>query len=537
MADTTTTTTAAADTETAWARLRRFLDRWLIPYLPYPHFMALAPLDVVFRLLYRPFAWIPVVYWPRLAFLLFCSTFATVLTLPERLVVAAWLRLRPPPIPRHQAPVFVLGYFRSGTTFLQSLLAADPMLRAPRWAEALLPQSFVIGWTVTRYLLIPFLPLARVDEVMPLAPTFPAEDDFALNNWGLVSIMPGRAVLPQLQPFYDRYNDLDSLTAAELSRWRTYQRRFIEKLMLIAGGRRLVLKSPSHTARVRYLLDLFPGAKFVHISRPPTVVFQSNILLAQTLQGSFGLQFPIAAEAQEEIIADEYLASERHYLEDRALIPPGDLVEVRLQDVAADPIGQLRHIYREWGLPCSAVFEQRVKAMLCTPDRRTPNVHAPLSEAQKGRAARLAPLVEAFGHDRPPIAKVMLPVIEEQPRDAWAGVMRGLFTTLAAIACWYAFDRVFPGNHAILVWPVGVLLGYAVLGAERSRSPAMGTLAAVLSVVALLALLAANAVAIGLPLHRSTVLMILNDIVTTDAIFWTVLAGAIAYWIASGRPA
>src|SRR5207248_2762621 len=204
---------------------------------------------------------------------------------------------------------FVLGYFRSGTTFLQSLLAADPMLRSPRWGEALFPEAFVIGWTLARYLLIPFLPLARVDEVSPLAPTLPAEDDFALNNWGLVSIMAGRAVLPRMQPFYDRFNDLDALTPSELSRWRKYQLRFIEKMLLVAGGRRLVLKSPSHTARVRYLLDLLPGAKFVHISRPPLPVFQSNLLLARTLQGSFGLQFPLPADEQEEITVNEYLAS------------------------------------------------------------------------------------------------------------------------------------------------------------------------------------------------------------------------------------
>src|SRR6185503_2968335 len=109
--------------------LRRFLDRRILPYLPYPHFMGTAPLDAVFRLLYRPFAWIPVVYWPRLALLILFSTLATIFSLPERMILAVWLKVRPVKIPAHQAPVFVLGHFRSGTTFLQTLLAADPMFR------------------------------------------------------------------------------------------------------------------------------------------------------------------------------------------------------------------------------------------------------------------------------------------------------------------------------------------------------------------------------------------------------------------------
>jgi hypothetical protein len=528
---------AASESPRAPGPVRQFLDRWLIPYLPYPHFMALAPLDVVFRLLYRPFSWIPVAYWPRLALLIAFSAVGTIVSLPERIALAAWLRIRPTPIPKHQAPVFVLGYFRSGTTFLQSLLAADPMLRSPRWGEALFPQAFVVGWTLARYLLIPFLPLARVDEVSPLAPTLPAEDDFALNNWALVSIMAGRAVLPRSQPFYDRFNDLDSLTPAELTRWRVYQRRFVEKIVLIAGGRRLLLKSPSHTARVRYLLDLFPGAKFVHISRPPVSVFQSNLLLARTLQGSFGLQFPLPEAEQEEIIADEYLATEQHYLADRELIPGGDLAEVRLQDLAADPIGEVRRIYRELELPFSGVYHQRLLAMLASPNQPPRNVHPELTAAQKARAARLEPLFGAFGHERPRIAGVPPPPIEERPRDTWAGAMRGIAMALACVAAWYVFDRWLGRNSAVLVWPVGVAIGYAVLGGERSRSAAMGALSAALVVVTLFILMAGNALSAGYSLDGHLVSMVAGDILTTDAIFWGAVGGFVAYWIASGRPA
>ena len=59
--------------------------------------------------------------------------------------------------------------------------------------------------------------------------------------------------------------------------------------MLTAKGRRLLLKSPSHTARVRHLLRLFPGAKFIFISRPPRAVFQSNLALIKGLQDAFRL--------------------------------------------------------------------------------------------------------------------------------------------------------------------------------------------------------------------------------------------------------
>jgi hypothetical protein len=379
-------------------RIRAFASRWLVPYLPYPHFMCVAPLDAVLRVLLRAEGQIPLAYWPRLVLLLLLSGINTIASLPERVILGAWLRLRPPRMERDNAPVFVLGYFRSGTTYLQNLLAADPGLRSPSWPQVLAPQTFVLGWVLLRYLFVPLLPLTRLDAVVPVGAKLPAEDDFALNNLGGMSILAGRAVLPRRQAFFNRFHDLDGLSEDELSRWRSHQLAFVQKLTLVAGGRRLLLKSPSHTARVRYLLELFPGAKFVHISRCPEVVFRSNLLLARELQRVFALQSPLPEDEQEEIIAHEYLATETHYLADRAQIPAADLAEVRLQDLSADPVGEMKRIYGELGLPFSYGCEERMLQVAATFGKQVRNRHPDLTEKQKARVARLAPLTAAFGH-------------------------------------------------------------------------------------------------------------------------------------------
>ena len=525
------------ETNHSLGRLHQFLDRRVYPYLPYPHFMWLAPLDVVLRLLYWPLAWIPLIYWPRAAVLLAFSAFATIVSIPERLALAILLRLRPLRFEEHRAPVFVLGYFRSGTTYLQSLLAADPMLRSPRWGEVLFPQSFIIGWTVFRYLLIPFLPLARVEQVSPMAPTLPGEDDFALNNWALMSVIAGRAVLPSAQPYYDRYNDLDSLSPIEFARWQRYQRCFVEKIALISRGRRLVLKSPSHTARVRYLLALFPGAKFIHISRPPLAVFQSNLFLAHTLQRRFGLQHPLPAEEQEEIIASEYLATEQHYLSDRALIPAGSLAEIRLQDLSADPIGQLRRVYSECGLPFSEAYEQRLSTLIGTSDQRPANVHSQLTDQQRTIVGRLQPLVAAFGHDQPPMPKVSVVVPDARPPNFLLGAVRGIVLTLVCVAIWNGIDYLIGGQNAILVWPSSVAIGYAVLGSEGVRSNGMGLLSGALALTSLAMLLGVSALSHGSPLDASLIAPVVRPIVRIDGIFLAAVGSFTAFWIGSGRPA
>lgn len=379
-------------------RIRAFAARWLVPYLPYPHFMCVAPLDAVLRILWRAQGQIPPAYWPRLVLLLLLSGISTIASLPERVILGVWLRLRPPPMERDNAPVFVLGYFRSGTTFLQNLLAADPSLRSPNWPQVLAPQAFVLGWGVLRYLFVPLLPLTRLKVVVPVGAGLPAEDDFALNNMGGMSVLAGRAILPRRQAFFNRFHDLDALSADELGRWRSHQFAFVQKLALVAGGRRLLLKSPSHTARVRYLLELFPGAKFIHISRSPEVVFRSNLLLARELQRAFALQSPLPEDEQEEIITREYLATEMRYLADKVRITAADIAEVRLQDLTADPVGEMKRIYRELGLPFSRGCEERMLQVAATFGEQVRSRHPELTEGQKARVARLEPLAAAFGH-------------------------------------------------------------------------------------------------------------------------------------------
>ena len=41
----------------------------------------------------------------------------------------------------------------------------------------------------------------------------------------------------------------------------------------------------------------------------------------------------------------------RRFLADRPLIPPGNFAEIRFSDLECDPIGEMRRLYDELGLP------------------------------------------------------------------------------------------------------------------------------------------------------------------------------------------
>src|SRR5437868_13825696 len=66
-------------------------------------------------------------------------------------------------------------------------------------------------------------------------------------------------------------------------RWKKNFDHFLRKLTLVNGGKKLLLKSPANTARVKEILSLYPDAKFIHIYRNPFDVFQSHLHLFKKL--------------------------------------------------------------------------------------------------------------------------------------------------------------------------------------------------------------------------------------------------------------
>jgi hypothetical protein len=499
---------------------------------PHPHFMGFAPLDVWVRLLLTPTVTVPPRFWARLALALALSLVITILTLPERMVTGFWLSLRRAgkPIP---GPVIILGYYRSGTTLLQYLLSCDPNLYALHWAQAFAPQGFWLSWTLIRWFLLPFLPRTRPQDNMAFGPLVPAEDDFALNNWALASTLPGRLTVPQAHRFFDRFHDLKELTPAERSRWLVGQRNLVRKVAALAGPRRILLKTPAHTARVPALLEAYKdttGVKFLYISRHPHQVFRSNVSMLQELAEICGLQLPLGQEELEATLLQEYVATEEEYRRTRGLIPPGDLFEVRLQDLQADPIGTLRRAYAQFGLPFTSAFEDEMLAYLHANRDYKPNAHPSWTpEQQKRICPALEPLIRMGAHDQPPLPRVPLDGAGSPPRRVPFGALLGPAAALLATVLFLLSASWLGGNSLGLVWPCGVAIGLGVLrGADYRGSPALGLFALLLTALSFLAVVVLANVLFPVAMNQMPFPLLLGA-------FWWVLALTSAYRIGSQR--
>jgi omega-hydroxy-beta-dihydromenaquinone-9 sulfotransferase len=138
--------------------------------------------------------------------------------------------------------------------------------------------------------------------------------------------------------------DLSGLTAGQLAAWKRTLVRFL-KSVTYRDPRRLVLKSPPHTARLPVLLDLFPHAKFVHLVRDPYPLFASTVNLWMRFGHEHGLQTPTHTPDLDEKVFREFRTIHERYEAGKKLIPAGNLVEVRYEEFVKDLIGGTERIY------------------------------------------------------------------------------------------------------------------------------------------------------------------------------------------------
>jgi omega-hydroxy-beta-dihydromenaquinone-9 sulfotransferase len=241
-----------------------------------------------------------------------------------------------------KAPLFIIGHWRTGTTWLHELLALDQHHTYPTTYECLYPNHFLLTEWCFSWLFHFFLPSRRPMDNMSMTWNSPQEDEFALCNLGQPSPYLTIA-FPNRLPQYPEYFDLERASPKGLARWKACFLHFLRQVT-VRNQKRIILKSPTHTYRIKVLLELFPDARFVHIVRNPYVVFPSTINLWQSLYAHQGLQHP-AFKGLEEYVFDNFIHMFEKLEEVRPMMRSSRFFELRYEDLVQDPSGQLRAIY------------------------------------------------------------------------------------------------------------------------------------------------------------------------------------------------
>lgn len=288
-----------------------------------------------------------------------------------------------------QQPIFILGHWRSGTTLLHELMVTNPEFESPNTFQCFAPWHFLLSEAPMCALGGFLLPKRRPMDNMETGWRLPQEDEFALMNLGVPTPYL-RIAFPQDQdPAFD-YLTLNDLDASCLNHWSERFLWFLRVLTYHYGGKRLVLKSPTHTGRLAHLAKLFPEAKFIHLTRDPANLFSSTLRLWRSLEDVQALQASKSSQEMEQYVADCLTTMYNGFEKGREQVSPDRIVDIRYEDLARAPLETLEGLYARLELGSFEAAKPTLERRLANHADYQPNRHR-VDEAFRQRVYQLWP--------------------------------------------------------------------------------------------------------------------------------------------------
>lgn len=241
-------------------------------------------------------------------------------------------------------PVFIIGFWRSGTTLLHNLLCQDPEAAYTTTFQTVFP-----GMTLSQsWWLKPFtnrfLPEHRPYDNVSMDMNFPQEEDFGMMNLQPSTIYKFFIFPKDFDRIVDEELFTGNLPPHRIVQWERAYRSMIAKAVFNTGGSRYIGKNPCHLTRIGLLLKMYPDAKFIFIHRHPYNVIESLYHFILSIFPGVQLQ-QVPADFSRHQVVDLYKRSIEAYLHDRSMIPRSNLVEISMQDFLKDCVGNLQMMY------------------------------------------------------------------------------------------------------------------------------------------------------------------------------------------------
>ena len=288
-------------------------------------------------------------------------TLFVIATIPIRLFERLLFGLA---IRRHRLsapPVFIIGHWRSGTTNMQNLMLQDPQFASVTMLHCAIPAGFLTWEWLARRILNRRLPKSRPMDAVPLGIDEPMSEDFALAGLTHMSHYLNY-FFPQMAEQTFRETVLfDGASERDVAHWSGYYEYLLRKVSYACGGKRLLLKNPPNLGRIPEVLKLYPDAKFIHVCRNPYVVHASTVKLMNRFMENLAFQTHDPLQV-EEFISRRYQLILQKWFEDRSLIPAGNLIELRHEDIIARPTEIVESVYRQFDMTTWPAMQPRLRA-------------------------------------------------------------------------------------------------------------------------------------------------------------------------------
>lgn len=263
-----------------------------------------------------------------------------------------------------EQPLIIAGLPRSGTTYLQNFLAADPRLRSLPYWEALQPvpapsqvvhygeadprrEECVKNWA-QQDALLPY-----IKAIHPFSPDHIHEDiDFQTPEFGSYHL----EWLCHAPMWRDYYLQMDQLPVYR------YIKKCLQVLSFQTGNKRWLIKCPQHMEQLPTLKQVFPDATLVINHRDPVASIQSAIY-GPAYSGRV-TRTHIDTKQISDYWIDRYQRLLKACVRDRECFDDAHSIDVYFHELMQNPLGQVAAIYKKAGLRYDQGIEDMMTAAL-----------------------------------------------------------------------------------------------------------------------------------------------------------------------------
>lgn len=273
-----------------------------------------------------------------------------------------------------QRPLFIVGLFRSGTTFLHNLLSQDPSSRWLHLGEAFNPSPSPTQKTwendtrlknAAKWVKFQKSLASNVFTAHHISANRPAECSRLFEHGFIGHLFDFRAHVKSYSEWLQRQDLVGSYR---------YYRQQLQYLGWHWSGAHWVLKAPAHLYALDALLTVFPDACIVHIHRDPLEVLPSCCSLSAMGRNRFtDHQFLTAiGEHWQKSLATAVESA----MQVRATAAAERFYDVNYTDLIQDPIRTIRQIYKYFGYQFNNELEQNLNRWMGENPQHKYGVHS-----------------------------------------------------------------------------------------------------------------------------------------------------------------
>lgn len=256
-----------------------------------------------------------------------------------------------------QPPILIAGLQRTGTTFLQRLLAADSDNRALLAWEALNPIPFkekneeqkrikqaLISQKALNYISPTFFSIHPVEFNSP-------EEDVLLNDMTLLSAV---AEATMHVPTYSKW-----VAAQDHGIAYDWMIKMLQILQYQKPSKTWILKTPQHLEYMDVVAEKFPQATVIHTHRDPKECIPSFCSMVYHSRKIFSAEVDALEVAEHWLNKNVYMLQQT--MKVRQENPNFRIIDVEYKDLVKNPIGTIQSIYSQIGRTWNERIENEIK--------------------------------------------------------------------------------------------------------------------------------------------------------------------------------